>query len=148
MNRSLGLALPLRLYVFPGMDINPYRFEAPWTAYEFANHIVTQSCDLVLMTMAWLTSESTACPVERAEEPNLNAVWHWSQRLRPLFHVGGGREVLVVFCNRSGSEGTAHYAGTSAAIGFKDGLATLYARAGEGQEKALVIDTEEGDSYE
>ncbi len=125
------------------MDINPYRFEAPWTAYEFTNHALAHSSQLILMTMAWLNSESMSCPVERAEEPNRHTLWYWLARLEPLLEARDGREVLIAFCNRSGSEGTAHYAGTSAVLGFRNGVVTLYGLLGEGQEKLLVVDTKE-----
>lgn len=33
------------------MDINPYKFEAPWTAYEFANHARESRAKLVIVSM-------------------------------------------------------------------------------------------------
>ena len=124
-----------------GMDINPYRFEAAWTAYEFCKHVQTRSSDTVLVTMAWLTSESLACPVDRAEEPHLETLSYWLARVQPVLDVRDGKERLFAFCNRSGSEGTAHYAGTSAVLKVKDGVVAVYGLLGQGQERLLLADT-------
>ena len=36
------------------MDINPYKFEAPFTAYEFANYQNKENVQLILFSSAWL----------------------------------------------------------------------------------------------
>jgi len=37
------------------MDLNPYKFEAPWTDYEFAIHAQNIGANVVVLSMAWLT---------------------------------------------------------------------------------------------
>ena len=37
------------------MDLNPARFLAPWSAFEFATHARAARCKLVVLSMAWLT---------------------------------------------------------------------------------------------
>lgn len=36
---------------------SPYKFEAPWHAFEFGFHILEVQPDLVIINMAWLTRE-------------------------------------------------------------------------------------------
>ncbi|KAI9882282.1 MAG: Chitin synthase, class 3 [Watsoniomyces obsoletus] len=124
------------------MDLNPYRFEAPWTAYEFATHALQNSSSLILMTMAWSTVVSGPRPLETTNEPDTLTFTYWLGRLRPLIEASHGHpEVLVTLCNRVGREGDALYAGTSAVWGIKNGRVTVYGELGWGQEAVLVVDT-------
>jgi protein N-terminal amidase len=66
---------------------------------------------------------------------------YWQSRLQPLLDdKRGDREVLVVVCNRSGSEGEAYYAGTSSVIGLQTGVVRRYGVLGRGVEDLLVVD--------
>lgn len=40
------------------MDLNPYKFEAPFNKLEFANHCLETGAQLILCPMAWLSPES------------------------------------------------------------------------------------------
>lgn len=53
------------------MDINPYRFEAPWHAFEFAFHVLEVRANLVIVSMAWLTREAAATFTSRPDEPDM-----------------------------------------------------------------------------
>lgn len=126
------------------MDINPYRFEAPWTAWEFANRILDTRSQLVLLSMAWLTHSDREELQALHTKPELGTFNYWVQRLMPLFRrhmehssgLGGEDEgekrMIVVFANRVGEEEghgedkePVRYAGTSAVLGFSQ-------RAGSG----------------
>ena len=50
-------------------------------------------------------------------------------------------EIIVIFANRCGVEGNAVYAGTSAVLGVRSGVITVYGLLGRGQEGLLVADT-------
>ncbi len=135
------------------MDINPYRFEAPWTAYEFFSNAVRKSVSVILLTMAWLTTDVEPCPPEQAAVPDIQTLEYWLKRLHPLIAAAKdsrqrGEEVLVALCNRCGSEdGGAHYAGTTTVLGIpgggggSGGEITLYGILGRGEERLLVVDT-------
>ncbi|KAH0538244.1 hypothetical protein FGG08_005163 [Glutinoglossum americanum] len=130
-----------------GMDINPYRFIAPFHSYEFARHVLAFPATLVLLPMAWLTCEPPATLQTDPELPDTATVQYWQSRLQPLLEdQGGDQEVLVVACNRSGSEGEAHYAGTSSVFGLKSGLVRRYGVLGRGVEELLVVDTQSSTS--
>jgi len=144
------------------MDINPYQFEAPWDKYEFATHVVAGGAKLVVMSMAWLTS----LPREEMEvepgEPALETVSYWLQRFSPLMEasLAGREDVVVVFANRVGSERnevselttkrgqiiplgeSVSYAGSSCAVRFNGGKASILDMMGKGEEGLLVFDTE------
>ena len=124
-----------------GMDINPYRFQNPWTDYEFASHVLGHSSSLVIVAMAWLMVESGSLPEQKSEEPHHDTFSYWLERLRPLIDVNSSDEIVVVLSNRCGVEGTARYAGTSTVLGLHNGHVAVYGILGQAQEKLLVVDT-------
>lgn len=82
------------------MDINPYKFEAPWHAFEFAFHILEVEANLVILTMAWLTREDGRVFSQYPHEPDLETLEYWIQRLEPVIRNDSDDEIIVVFCNR------------------------------------------------
>jgi len=38
--------------------VNPYQFKAAWSAFEYANFHTEHKSDLLLLSMAWLKSET------------------------------------------------------------------------------------------
>ena len=122
------------------MDINPYRFEAPFTAWEFANRVLDSGSQLVIVSMAWLTLLRREEIVP--ENPDMDTFDYWIRRFWPLLEkkmkhdsVGddvddGGdtmqtKRVVIVFSNRVGEEAggaepvpIARYAGSSAIVAF------------------------------
>ena len=142
------------------MDINPYKFEAPWTAYEFANHALESRAELVVLSTAWLTRMSTAELQGQAELPDLDTVGYWLERLRPLMRPGrSDEEIIVVFANRCGEEGEAplvgpvRYAGSSTVLGISpgnggvDGEVRIWDMLGRAEEGVLAVDTNERAKY-
>ncbi|KAM3507626.1 hypothetical protein MY11210_007076 [Beauveria gryllotalpidicola] len=123
-----------------GMDLNPYKFEAPWHEYEFAFHALDVCADVVILSMAWMKQE----PREFSHipsEPDMETLTYWVTRLEPLIRVDRKGEVIVVFANRCGIEGDAMYAGTSAVLGIHHGEVTVYGLLGRDEKKLLVVDT-------
>ncbi|KAJ8118102.1 hypothetical protein ONZ43_g4059 [Nemania bipapillata] len=124
------------------MDINPHKFEAPWHAFEFAFHCLEVEANLVIMTMAWNTREDARMFSRMPNEPDMETLTYWISRLEPLIRSETQEEIIVIFCNRSGIEDDAVYAGTSAVIGIKDGEVNVYGILGRGEKDLLVVDTE------
>lgn len=125
------------------MDLNPYRFEAPWHAFEFAFHILEVRANLVIITMAWLTREDSKSFTRMPNEPDMDTLTYWAQRLEPVIRSESSEEVIVVFCNRTGMEGNAVYAGTSAVIGVREGEVKVYGLLGRGVKELLLVDTDD-----
>ncbi|POS79629.1 N-terminal amidase [Diaporthe helianthi] len=125
------------------MDINPYKFEAPWHAFEFGFHILEVRANLVVITMAWLTREECKDFTRMPNEPDMDTLLYWIQRLEPVIRDESGDEVIIVFCNRAGMEGNAVYAGTSAVVGIQAGEVKVYGLLGRGVKELLVVDTDE-----
>ncbi|KAJ5182867.1 Carbon-nitrogen hydrolase [Penicillium capsulatum] len=114
------------------MDINPYKFQAPWTKWEFANQVLDTRSQLVILSMAWLTHMSREELNELDGQPEMDTFNYWLQRFWPLLekrmqHEGGDpdgpKQVVIVFSNRAGEEPAAdddkppvQYAGTSAVV--------------------------------
>ncbi|KAK6330757.1 Carbon-nitrogen hydrolase [Orbilia javanica] len=69
------------------MDINPYKFEAPFNAYEFANHVISSGAQLVIVPMAWETKDpyNDSELQSRAKVMHHSTVNYWAMRLEPLF---------------------------------------------------------------
>ncbi|KAK3067766.1 hypothetical protein LTR53_015156, partial [Teratosphaeriaceae sp. CCFEE 6253] len=152
------------------MDINPYAFTAPWTAYEFATAMLKAEVPLVVLSMAWLTRLSEEELQDAAELPDMATVAYWVERFCPLVESTG--EVVVVFANRCGVERgavgredeedevvegdgeTACYAGSSCVMRFRVGKTEMLetsgheaAIMGKGEEGVLVVNTEQSTRY-
>lgn len=151
------------------MDINPYKFTAPWTSYEFATTMLQQNVKLVVLSMAWLTR---LLPEELSIEPSapdMETVAYWLERFFPF--LAADEEIIVVFANRCGTEGTqvgrvevenggvvetgdmVCYAGSSCVMKFQTGGVRMFERGegpsvlGKGEEGVLVVDTEKAARY-
>ncbi|KAI1847139.1 hypothetical protein JX266_006679 [Neoarthrinium moseri] len=123
------------------MDLNPYRFEAPWSAFEFAFHILDVSANVVILSMAWLTREDARHFSRMPKEPDMETLTYWVKRLEPLIRADNDDEIIVVFANRTGLEDEAVYAGTSAVLGIQNGEVSVYGLLGRGEKELLVVDT-------
>ncbi|KAF4489859.1 Protein N-terminal amidase [Colletotrichum fructicola Nara gc5] len=123
------------------MDLNPYKFQAPWHAFEFAFHILEYESNLVVVSMAWMTREDGRLFSRMPNEPDMDTLTYWVTRLEPLIRAENEEEIIIVFCNRTGTEDDAVYAGTSAVVGIQDGEVKVYGLLGRGEKELLVIDT-------
>ncbi|KAJ4010319.1 hypothetical protein NW752_004993 [Fusarium irregulare] len=123
------------------MDLNPYKFEAPWNDFEFAYHVLEVESNLVIVSMAWMTREEPRRFTRMPNEPDMETLTYWVTRLEPLIRAESEDEIIVVFCNRCGNEDEVLYAGTSAVIGVQDGEVRVYGLLGRGEKELLVVDT-------
>lgn len=124
------------------MDINPYKFEAPWHAFEFAFHVLESNANVVILSMAWLTTEDFGVYSSKSSEPDLDTLTYWLTRLEPLIRAETEEEIIVIFANRTGVEDNAVYAGTSAVIGIQGGEVNVYGVLSRGAKELLVVDTD------
>jgi protein N-terminal amidase len=134
----------------PMQDVNPYKFEAPWTAYEFANHARESRARVVILSMAWLTHLSVQDLEDQVMVPDTHTISYWAERFRPLMHdtTGSDEEVIIVCANRVGREGQCprigevKYAGSSCVFAMKKGQnIRIWDILGRAQEGVLVVDT-------
>ena len=138
------------------MDINNYKFTAPWDAYEFANHVKDSNSKLVVMSNAWLRHDQTVTVKEEEKgQPDMLELSYWVERLRPVWEAetagstsgaGAANKIIIVIANRTGIERGATYAGTSTVMsmgGDDDGKVRLWGVLGKGQERCLIVDTDE-----
>ncbi|ORY71510.1 carbon-nitrogen hydrolase [Pseudomassariella vexata] len=123
------------------MDLNPYRFEAPWHAFEFSFHCLEVAANVVILSMAWLTREEPRHFSRMPKEPDMETLTYWIKRLEPLIRSDNDDEIIVVFANRTGMEEHAVYAGTSAVVGVQNGEVSVYGLLGRGEKELLVVDT-------
>ncbi|VUC22724.1 unnamed protein product, partial [Clonostachys rosea] len=119
----------------------PYKFQAPFHAFEFAFHVLHAECNLVVLTMAWKTGEDARLFSRTPNEPDMDVLGYWVARLEPLIRAESDEEIIVVICNRSGTEDDAVYAGSSAILGIQSGEVKVYGLLGRGDKKLLVVDT-------
>lgn len=130
------------------MDINPYKFEAAWNAWEFAHHVLWRESNLVILSMAWRTREDARSFSRTPKEPDMETLSYWLSRLEPLIRNEGEEEIIVVFANRSGTEEEAVYSGTSAVLGIKSGEVRVYGILGRGEKELLMVDTSQRPIYQ
>ncbi|KAF4632359.1 hypothetical protein G7Y89_g5769 [Cudoniella acicularis] len=123
------------------MDLNPYKFEAPWNAWEFSYHVLYKEANLVVLTMAWLTREDITTYSRSPREPDMDTLSYWLSRLEPIIRAERTGEIIVVLANRCGSEDEVVYAGTSAVLGINGGEVKVYGILGRGEKELLVVDT-------
>ena len=130
------------------MDLNPYQFTAPWEAYEFCAHALAKESEILVLSMAWLTRLPEHILLQQAEEPDLNTLSYWIERLKPL--VDGEKEVIVVCANRSGKEPGKNpigeeegvrYAGSSWVGKVGMGMVRFWQMTGRAVEQVIVADT-------
>lgn len=48
---------------------SPYKFETPWSAWEFSYHILHRQANLVILSMAWSTREEARSYSRAPKEP-------------------------------------------------------------------------------
>jgi protein N-terminal amidase len=142
------------------MDINPYQFTAPWTAYEFTTHARKAKAELVVLSCAWLTHISAENIRTMSTQPDLGTLGYWVERFSPLVGPAAGEgeqsEVVLVIANRTGDEGMAErvgevrYAGSSCVMGLRKGDqrgVRIWDILGKAEEAVLVVDTDEDARY-
>lgn len=147
------------------MDINPYKFEAPYTAYEFANRVLDSGSQLVILSMAWLTLMEKEGIAALNGKPDMDTFSYWLNRFMPLLekkmrHAGdidrhtdssseaGTKRTVIIFANRAGEEPAAddtkppaRYAGTSAVIAVTQRARTGTSGSGSGSRVEDGIDS-------
>ncbi|CAG8703484.1 1716_t:CDS:2, partial [Dentiscutata heterogama] len=97
------------------MDLNSYKYQTPFTTFEFARFHLRQQSDIILCSMAWLSGG--------------NPVDYWCQRLLPLYNdtyvndedlqnldATRNRNILFVASNRTGFENGSTFCGNSCVI--------------------------------
>ena len=153
------------------MDLNAYRFETPWTDFEFANTMLTHHVRLVVLSMAWLTHRSEEEINAEPDTPDMDTVAYWRERLLPFVTSKPQEDIIVVFANRCGAEGESSvggvhdesgvikkgdrvcYAGSSCLMKFQGGEVRMFSRdqrvaiLGKAEEGVLVVDTDAVSSF-
>lgn len=143
------------------MDINPHKFEAPWTAYEFANHARDARAKVIVLSMAWLTRLSALELFEEPTKPDMDTLGYWIERFRPLIEVSGPQEEVILVCaNRTGDEGKSErigdvrYAGSSTVMGLKKAEqgnsevnVKIWDVMGRAQDGVMIVDTDAPAKY-
>lgn len=128
------------------MDLNPYKFEAPFNEFEFALLCWKQRAQLIIVPTAWLSSDSPSInEAASAEEKKVLAkewqerlgrdeetfseplellVNYWILRLFPfLSHPMNAlprlsNKTTAILCNRTGIEDDVMYGGSSSILQF------------------------------
>ncbi|KAJ4353824.1 uncharacterized protein N0V89_005554 [Didymosphaeria variabile] len=142
------------------MDINPHRFLAPWSDYEFATAALAsvpprpmitpgeaappRETPLIVVSMAWLSYLTASEIASDPTSPDVATVAYWVERFQPI--VERSKEVpgpwYVVLANRCGREKSVCYAGSSTVIKVEDGGVSLFETCGRGEERVLCVDLE------
>ncbi|KAI8847683.1 carbon-nitrogen hydrolase [Chytridium lagenaria] len=138
--KGLEMDMEVKLGFGICMDLNPHRFQSPFTAYEFANFHLRQKTTFVAGSMAWLLSEDGMDEYVSPSDPSMNTLEYWVLRLSPLKHASKGTKIVVAICNRIGLEKGSRFCGSSAIIEFVDGEIEVSRVAGFNNECIIVAD--------
>ena len=122
------------------MDINPYKFMAPWEDYEFANTALESNSPLVCVSMAWLCHLSPEELMKEPSQADFATVAYWVERFQPIVEKAQDTPVYVILANRCGMEKTVCYAGSTTILKIEAGAVSLYETLGKSEEKVLVVD--------
>ncbi|OAV88846.1 hypothetical protein PTTG_08543 [Puccinia triticina 1-1 BBBD Race 1] len=99
------------------MDLSPDRFEAPFDAYELSNFAVNHNAEMMICSMAWLSSSPVPDPhhteTGRSWEETGDTMNYWAMRCAPFWKL---KNRTFVTCNRVGQERDTIFTGTSCAI--------------------------------
>ena len=129
--------VPKRTSIGICMDLNPWEFRAPFNAFEYANYILENDINLILIPMAWLDPRTDPDDPQMPSHGTLN---YWIERLKPL--ITDEKPRTVVICNRTGEEETgAVYAGTSCAVRLGGGGFSILGLMGK-EEGVLTVNLE------
>ncbi|KAF2676700.1 N-terminal asparagine amidohydrolase-like protein [Lentithecium fluviatile CBS 122367] len=144
----LGTIGPVTLGIC--MDINPYKFLAPWEAYEFANTALTSQTPLICVSMAWLCHLSPTELLVEPGQPDVATVAYWVERFQPIVEVSREKDgaTYVLLANRCGVEKGVCYAGSSTVIKIEGGGVSLFETAGKSEERCLVVDLSERPKFQ
>ena len=133
------------------MDLNPYQFTAPWDAYEFCTAAIEGQAQILVLSMAWLSSLPAEDLREVPLEPDHSTFSYWINRLMPFLEADN--EVVVVCANRAGEEDGKNpcgqleegvrYAGTSWIGKISNGRVSVWGMLGRLEEGLLLADLEE-----
>ncbi|KAF2024930.1 carbon-nitrogen hydrolase [Setomelanomma holmii] len=130
------------------MDINPYRFTAPWESYEFARTALTHASPILCISMAWLCHLTPEELMREPTQPDIATVAYWVERFQPIVDAKSERPVYVVLANRCGMEKGVCYAGSSTVIKIQAGVVSLFGTCGKSEEKCLVMDLAERPKFQ
>ncbi|OAL51026.1 carbon-nitrogen hydrolase [Pyrenochaeta sp. DS3sAY3a] len=130
------------------MDINPYKFTAPWESYEIATLARTTASPLICISMAWLCHLSPTELMQEPTQPDVATVAYWVERFQPLVESKGDKPVYIVLANRCGMEKGLCYAGSSTVLKIEKGVVSLYETVGKSEERCLVVDLAERPKFQ
>ncbi|KZV73176.1 carbon-nitrogen hydrolase [Peniophora sp. CONT] len=121
------------------MDLNPFpATNDELEVFELAEHCIATRARVLVLLNAWLRSSSDGDGEGEEEGEDWGTIRYWAHRLRPLYTgepaaEGEPSEVLVIVCNRTGSEGGLTFAGSSAVL-----------RCVRGSGRAQLLDAMDG----
>ena len=104
--------------------------------------MLRKDAELVIVSMAWSTQQNRESYTQEPQEPDIDSLIYWAERLEPIIRGKFREEIIVVLANRCGSEGDTVYVGTSCVLGIKEGEVNIYGILGRGEERLLVADTQ------
>lgn len=66
------------------MDLNPYKFQAPFEDFEFANFCLLNDIDLILFPMAWLSSKSPSIRKDELPENKIQDIKYFQEQFSQI----------------------------------------------------------------
>ncbi|KAI7959567.1 hypothetical protein MJO28_003358 [Puccinia striiformis f. sp. tritici] len=109
--------MPVKCCIGICMDLSPDKFEAPFDAYELSSFAVENRAEMMICSMAWLSSSPVPDPHHTENGKSWNetsdTINYWALRCLPFWEL---KNRTFVTCNRVGQEGETIFTGTSCVI--------------------------------
>jgi protein N-terminal amidase len=92
------------------MDLNPYRFQSAFDAFEFAHFHKEAKTQLLLCSMNWLYQPEDHDMTDTdpyggyQNQPAMSTIQYWVLRSLPLIEASHEYPILMVIANRIGKE--------------------------------------------
>eukprot|EP00126_Sphaerothecum_destruens_P002586 Sdes_comp16012_c0_seq1m5195 len=106
------------------MDINPYKFQADFSSFEFSSFYAHEKPTFIFLLTAWLDS---------SPDSYFSIFKYWAWRMSPLL----GSSAHLIVSNRVGTEVTSTFCGCSCVLSLKE--PRLVAFLDKTQESLLKI---------
>ncbi|KAJ3020413.1 Carbon-nitrogen hydrolase [Thoreauomyces humboldtii] len=127
------------------MDLNPFEFEAPFDAYEYANWHLKHGTQTLTLSMAWILGEEGGEGDDGGEMwgemPVQSSLRYWAMRMHPV--VEADDPVIFACANRVGQEKETTFCGSSCVMVLGGKQITLLGALGRREEGVLLVDTED-----
>lgn len=132
------------------MDLNPFEFKTSFESCELATFCAEHEVDYLILPMAWLLPKDELIGGTTAvKQPSISTINYWALRCQPFFNATAGLRPgapkYLITANRTGTEGSSTFAGSSCVLQMKQAERPVLLDAlGTREEGILLVEIPAG----